>query len=211
MLPSVTLVFVRHGQQEAVDGAIGRQSPLSELGRRQAVALAAALAAGPKLAAVYSSPLPRAVETTGAICTRLSLTSTLEARLMEFELGVMPVEQLANRRDLLIWRAGDSGADGETLASFCRRVGDCCDEIAQRHLGERVAIVSHAGTIDAAVRWALDIAPERPWQHEVEVQHASITEIEFWPRGRIDGGSPRYAVMRRLNHTVHLEELASDL
>lgn len=211
MLPSVTFLFIRHGQQQAKDGAIGRLSPLSELGRRQAEALGDELASGPKLAAVYSSPLARASETAEAICCRLALTSIPEARLEEFELGTKPIQELANRSDLLIWRPGDEGSDGETLCSFCRRVGDFCNEIAERHAGQRVAVVSHAGTIDAAIRWAFGIEPESPWQHEVEVQHGSITEVEFWPRGRIDGGAPRYTVMRRLNHTVHLGELASDL
>ena len=210
MFHSVTLLLVRHGQQQAVSGVIGQLSPLSELGRRQAAVLAEALASGPKVAALYSSPLLRASQTAEAIGARLSLKPLLEARLTEFELGVQPLEQLADRRDLLLWRSQDAGADGETLGSFCRRVGDCFDEISRRHLAQRVAVVAHAGTIDAAVRWALDIGPESPWQHEVEVQHGSITEIEFWPRGRLEGGSPRYAVMRRLNHTVHLGDLVSD-
>jgi broad specificity phosphatase PhoE len=103
------------------------------------------------------------------------------------------------------------GEDGVTLYAFGQRIGMFCDEIAARYTGERVAVVSHAGTIDAAVRWALGIGADSPWQHELEVQHASITEVEFWPRGRIIGGSPRYAVLRRLGHTAHLGEFLSDL
>jgi ribonuclease H / adenosylcobalamin/alpha-ribazole phosphatase len=211
MLPSVTFLFIRHGQQEAQKGVIGRLSPLSHKGRLQAEALAAELAGGPPVAAVYSSPLSRATATAEAIGSRLSLIPVLEPRLAEFELGTRPIQEITDRSDLLVWRPDDMGEDGVTLYAFGQRIGMFCDEIAARYTGERVAVVSHAGTIDAAVRWALGIGADSPWQHELEVQHASITEVEFWPRGRIIGGSPRYAVLRRLGYTAHLGEFVSDL
>jgi probable phosphoglycerate mutase len=210
MFSSITLYFIRHGQQQPQDGTIGRDSQLSELGRLQAEALAAAIGMGPSIDAIYSSPLPRAVATAGAIGNRLSLSPILEPRLAEFELGTRPIHEIADRGDLLIWRPEDMGQDGVTLAAFGRRIADFCDEISARHAEERIAIISHAGTIDAAVRWALGITPETVWQHELEVQHASITEVEFWPRGRIAGGSPRFAIMRRMNDIAHLGELATD-
>ena len=211
MFPSVTLLFVRHGQQQTEDGAIGRLSPLSERGRLQAGLLATELAAGPRLGAVYASPLPRASATAAEICSRLDLVPILDTLLAEFELGTKPIAQIAERSDLLIWRSSDMGADGETLAAFSERVSSFCNEIVVCHGGQRIVVVAHAGTIDAAVRWALGITPADPWQHELEVQHASITEVEFWPHGRIVGGSPRYAVVRRVNHIVHLGDLATDL
>ena len=205
------MLFIRHGQQEAEDGTISRLSPLSERGHKQASALATELGTGPRLGAVYSSPLPRAVATAETICGPCLLIPIIDPRLAEFELGTRSIDQIADRSDLLVWRPQDTGKDGISLYAFSRRIANFCDEIAARHAGERVAIVSHSGTIDAAVRWALSIDPGCPWQHEVEVQHASITEVEFWPRGRIVGGAPRYAVLRRLNHTAHLGDLLSDL
>jgi len=52
MLTSVTLLFIRHGQQQPENGVIGRLSPLSKQGRLQAEALAAELAAGATVTAV---------------------------------------------------------------------------------------------------------------------------------------------------------------
>ena len=211
MSASVTLLFIRHGQQQPDgNGQVDRLSSLSERGRRQADLVAAALAAGSPLGAVYSSPLPRAADTAEVICRRLSLRPLLEPRLTEFELGTRQISEIADRTDLLIWRPSDTGEDGERLCSFCQRVAAFCDEVVQRHSKQRIAVVSHAGIIDAAIRWAFDIRPEAPWQHELDVKHASITEVEFWPRGRIAGGSPRYAVLRRVNDTVHLGRLARD-
>jgi broad specificity phosphatase PhoE len=81
----------------------------------------------------------------------------------------------------------------------------------ERHPGERVAVVSHAGTIDATLRWALGLAPASPWQHEFEVANASITELEFWPNGRVRGGASRYAVLRRVGDVAHLDGIVSEI
>ena len=210
--PATTLVLVRHGQARAIGSAdIGRDTPLSELGRRQVEALARELAAGEPVAAVYTSPLPRAVETAEVLCERLGLAAVVDVRLAEFELGTRSVESIQQRPDLLIWRADDSATDGETLRDFSTRVVDFCDEVVERHPVERVAIVSHAGTIDATLRWALGIATDSPWQQEFDVANASITEVAFWPRGRVRGGSPRYAVLRRLGDVAHLGGMATEI
>ena len=209
---AATLILVRHGQARAAHGSqMGRATPLSQLGRRQATALASELIAGEPIAAVYTSPLPRAMETAAALCERLGLTAVTDDRLVEFELGVKTLEAIQERPDLLIWRPEDKGADGESLRDFSARVATFCDEVVKRHLGERVAVVSHAGTIDATIRWSLGIAPDSPWQHEVDVANASITELDLWPRGRTAGGSPRYAVLRRVGDVAHLGDLATEL
>jgi probable phosphoglycerate mutase len=211
MFPSVTLLLIRHGQQQpAKGGAVGRLSLLSGQGRLQADLVASALAAGPTLSAVYSSDLPRAVATAEAIGHRLALIPVLDPRLAEFEMGTKPLTEIAARPDLLIWRPDHRGGDGETLRAFCQRVAKCCEEIVERHAEHRIVIVSHAGTMDAAFRWALGMGPDTPWQHELEVLHASITEVEVWPHGRAAGGAPRYAVIHRVNDTAHLGALVTD-
>jgi probable phosphoglycerate mutase len=111
MLRALTLYFIRHGQQQPEDGAISRNSQLSQRGLLQAEALAVALGQGPTIEAVYSSPLPRAPATAEAIGNRLLLTPILEPRLAEFELGVQPIQAIADRGDLLIWRPEQSRED----------------------------------------------------------------------------------------------------
>ena len=81
-----------------------------------------------------------------------------------------------------------------------------------KHPGQRVAVVSHAGSIDAAIRWAQGIPHNMPWMHEFEsMANGSITEVEFWPRGRVEGGSPQYAVLRCVGDATHLGDLFSDI
>ncbi len=84
------------------------------------------------------------------------------------------------------------------------------EEIVIRHLGQRVVVVCHAGTIDVALRWSLGIGPRVPLQHEFDAKNASITEIEFWPHGRVRGGAPRYSVLKRIGDVGHLGTLATD-
>lgn len=99
--------------------------------------------------------------------------------------------------------------DGESLGECSARVAACCDDLALRYPGGRIAVVCHAGTIDAALRWALGIPPESPWGHEFEIGNAAISEIEFWPRSRVPHGAPRYAHLRRIGDSGHLGEALS--
>src|SRR5207249_2711900 len=82
--------LVRHG----VTPTTGRLLPgrrrglhLSEEGRRQAEALAVRLAAVPKLAAIYSSPLERARETVAPLAKARGLAVRVEPGLLESDLG----------------------------------------------------------------------------------------------------------------------------
>ena len=186
---ATTLILVRHGQASSGDAAFyGPDAPLSGLGRRQAAALASNLASGPALDAIYSSNLPRALTTATAVAERLGMEVVVDARLAEFQVDMGLAASANERPDLLVWHPSHMGVDGETMAQFASRVAALCEEVACRHPGERVAVICHAGTIEAALRWALDIAPQRPWQQEFELPNASITEVEFWPHGRVSGG-----------------------
>src|SRR2546427_7051999 len=87
---STLVLLVRHG----VTPTTGRLLPgrrrglhLSEEGRRQAEALAVRLAAVPKLAAIYSSPLERARETVAPLAKARGLAVRVEPGLLESDLG----------------------------------------------------------------------------------------------------------------------------
>lgn len=65
--PFTTLLLIRHGQARADDNSYDQHTPLSDIGRQQAVLVADALAIHHP-AAVYASPFPRARETAAPFC-----------------------------------------------------------------------------------------------------------------------------------------------
>ena len=86
------LYFVRHGQSEAnVQMVISnRDLPhhLTDLGRQQAQALARSLADVP-LAAIYSSPIVRAVETVQIVASLVGVPFEIADALREPDCGIM--------------------------------------------------------------------------------------------------------------------------
>ena len=139
----------------------------------------------------------------------------IDARLEEFEIDAEWLKASGSRPedrpDLHIWEPGHRGSGrGETLAEFSARVADACEELVRRHLAERVVVFTHSGTIDAALRWAMGISPDHHWQSDMPITTASITELAYWPSGRIAGGAPRYAALRRIGDVSHLGELARE-
>jgi probable phosphoglycerate mutase len=132
------------------------QHPLSERGRVQAERVAARLRdAG--LRAVYASPVRRARETAEAIAAACGLTVIDEPGVTEITIG--PVEEGMPLRARLSWLAMVAMRDGswrgipgtEDGAAVRARMLRSLDGIAARHPGERVAVVSHAGAINAAL------------------------------------------------------------
>jgi 2,3-bisphosphoglycerate-dependent phosphoglycerate mutase len=165
--------FVRHGdalpgQDEVVLGDYDAQA-LSELGRRQAQALARRMALY-KPTAIYSSPTGRAVQTAQPTAEALGLTITLDDDLREVELGPIggdlasddpaEVSKLLRRRlreiaDIAVTGGRWSAIPGsEPTAQLRARIVAAVARIHQRHPGERVAIFSHGGAINA---WFADL------------------------------------------------------
>jgi probable phosphoglycerate mutase len=211
----VELIWIRHAQARGPGGSYGTTAPLSKLGQRQAAATARALSGASAPTAVYSSPFERARQTAAPTCQALGLPLLEEDGLREFEMGGEDqpgaVDSLPGN-DLPIWLPEHRGHDtGETLLEFGERVATFCDALARRHVGERIALFSHAGTIDAAFRWALAIPAHAPWQHELDLRNASISELVYWPDGRAPESAPRYAIVRRVADVAHLDgELVTD-
>jgi broad specificity phosphatase PhoE len=167
------LYFVRHGdalpgQDEVVLGDYDAQA-LSELGRRQARALAERMLRF-KPTAIYSSPVARAAQTAQPTAEALGLPVTLDTDLREVELGAVgpdlasddPAEiaWILKRRLLEIAYVAVAGGSwsaipgSESTASLRARVAGVVARIHAAHPGERVAVFSHGGAINA---WFADL------------------------------------------------------
>ena len=202
MTDPVRLYLVRHGQARADDGTYNEDTPLSPLGRRQAEAVAVGLA-NASLAAIYASPMRRARETAEPLARVTGLDVQVEERLREFEIagwGPGMVEDVD-----WAWRPDDVGVPGgETIAAFAERVAAACDDIVPTHAGGAIAIVSHSGTGDAILRWAMGLPTDSAWFHEFDIPNGAIVELTVWPEGRHPDGPPRYAAILRAPNLDHL-------
>ena len=161
------LVLVRHAEpdQSALGRCYGRLDvPLSPAGRRQAEELGASLT-GLSPAAVYASPLARALETARPIAAAFGLEPVVHDGLSEIDFGElegMRYEEIAAERPALfrVWMERPAEVrfpGGESLAELRARSLAAVDEIRERHEGEIVAVVSHGGVLRAVLADALGL------------------------------------------------------
>lgn len=162
------IFLVRHGDalpghEEVTLGDYDAQA-LSDLGRRQAQALTPRMVAFAPTA-IYSSPIGRAAQTAQPTADALGLTIAFDDDLREVELGSVGGElpsqdpaavseylrqQLRAIAVVAVGGGNWSAIPGsETGAHLRARVVAAVDRIHQRHPGERVAIFSHGGVINA--------------------------------------------------------------
>ena len=182
------LVLVRHGQSRAtVDSVAGGEKGcrgLTDLGHRQAQALAARIASDTELGpvrALLSSTLPRAVETAERLAPVLGLEVEEDRDLCEMHPG---------EGDGLTWAEWDArygsfdvGAEperplspgGESWARFGARARGALTELATA--GGTVMVVCHGGIIEQSMILGLG-RPARtpPGQNLVTPPNTSLTE-----------------------------------
>jgi probable phosphoglycerate mutase len=159
----VTTIFMaRHGETDwnrdfRFQGRA--DPPLNELGREQSAELAAALA-HEQLAAVYSSPLRRALETAEVVAAALGLEAVAVDALREVDVGSwqgLTRAEVEERfpEQYARWIAGGQGwEDGESYEQMGRRAVAALLELAAAHDGERILAVTHGGPIRAAFAFA---------------------------------------------------------
>jgi broad specificity phosphatase PhoE len=163
------LLLVRHGEtawnrEHRWQGH--HDAPLSEVGRLEAQALAARVAAD-QPSALYSSDLPRARETAQEIALQTGLEPVFDARWREVDvgewLGLAPEEVHTRYPDgYARWLAGGTGwREGESYPQMAERGLAAAREIAASHDGDPapVVIVTHGGVIRAIVMHVLGMPP----------------------------------------------------
>ncbi len=192
-LPTGTrLLMIRHGEAVAnarglAGGPLG-DGGLTELGRRQAEALARRLNVTRELAsasALYTSTLPRAIETGAIVRTAINpeLVAVADDSLCELGVGEadgMTWTQIAERYPLPDWDRDPSQLNvpgGESLLEFFQRCVDAIDRVVARHPHELVVLVVHGGFIEQAMKLYQGLAGGVRLQPRIE--HCSMTEIEF--------------------------------
>jgi phosphoserine phosphatase len=157
-----TILLARHGETDwNREGRFQGHAdpPLNATGRAQAAELAAELKAV-ELAAVYSSPLRRALETAQAVAAEHGPEPVAVDALREVDVGSwqgLTREEIETQfpEQFARWLDYDQGwEDGESYEEMGRRAVAALLELAVAHQDERVLAVTHGGPIRAAFAFA---------------------------------------------------------
>jgi 2,3-bisphosphoglycerate-dependent phosphoglycerate mutase len=209
-MKTTRVLLIRHGQSEGnAQGRFGGHTatPLSTRGRLQAEATAKALSSE-NINAIYSSDLPRAVETAMPLARLTGLDVEQSEAFRERGVGVMEgltFEEAAAEHPeqyaALIRRDFDHVLlGGESYRQMLDRASRRLDQAIAQHRGGRIVVFSHTGTICILalhLMGALDAPELRPvW---ISTANCGITRFEL----RSDG----FVRVLALNDTRHLAGL----
>jgi probable phosphomutase (TIGR03848 family) len=175
---------------------------LSDDGRTQARDMAERLEPI-KLAAVYSSPVDRALDTAKVLASSKGLRVRTREGIGEVRYGDWEGKRLATIAKTRAWRRvvsrpGDTRfPGGETIRETQCRALDSVAAIAEQHHGASVAAVSHADVIKLVIAYYAGIPLEL--YARIGVSPASVSVL--W----VGEGAPRIV---KVNDTGSLAELA---
>ena len=201
---STRFILVRHGQTEWNRGAErfrGRADvPLDELGLVQANRVAARLA-NEKIVAVYASPMQRTIRTAQPLADLLHLKLQPHAGLLDIDVGALEGMTVADARkafpDLMEkWLVAPGHVKfpkGEAFKTLRTRVVGLLDELAPKHAGETIALVTHRVVCSAILCVVLGLEADAMWR--IHQDNACVNIFENNERGY---------VVKLVNDTHHL-------
>lgn len=215
MTDTTRIILVRHGESNVtVARTIGGMltcTGLSDLGRQQAARLRDRFAAGhePAIDELWSSQMPRAIETAEIVNESLALPLNINPDFEEFRPGEAdglrfddyvekygPVDQLAEPFKLL-------APGGESRASFFLRVGTAFSELIGANAGRTTMVACHGGVVDAVVRTLLGIHSEKRFY--LSTTNTSLTELST-----TDAEGQKNWRLVRYNDCAHLAGLPTE-
>ena len=194
------LLLIRHALPTTVDNRdTGREADpeLSDLGRRQAAALADWLCTGPTaepVDAVYASPKARAVQTVAPLAERLDLEVVIEPLVNEYDAGepeYVPMERLRALGDP---RGGAimAGEDLNAPEAFRDQVVIGRERIIGANPGRTVAVGGHGGGVSAYL------------SHVLGTDRVMFFEARYTAISRVAASSSGHRSLRSVNELDHL-------
>ena len=193
------MLLIRHGSTDLMsDRLCGRLPgiPLNAEGRSQAETLGQALRGEVRLAAVYSSPMERAVETARYVAEPQGLPIAIEAGVNELDFGdwmglsFQDLHGLPDWKDYNRHRALHRAPHGESLLEVQARAWKSLSTIVQNHSQEVIAVVTHGDVIRAVVILFLGMSLDNILR--LEISPASVTAID------LNGGGATISYLNRV-------------
>jgi probable phosphoglycerate mutase len=202
-----TLVLVRHALNDWVGDKLAGWTPgvhLNDRGRDQAEALSQRLADWP-IAAFYSSPLERSVETAQIIAAPHNVKIQIREGVGEVRYGEWTGQSIKELAEEDAWRVVQYVPSrarfpgGEAIREMQARAVSELDAIVTVHPEQTVLVVSHADVLKAAL--AHYVGLHLDLFQRLVVNPASLSVVTFTPMG------PRLVC---LNDTAHDPQAVSD-
>jgi probable phosphoglycerate mutase len=201
------IILTRHGYVDGISPLRFRgqtEIPLTELGRRQASATAARIAANWRPRAVYTSPMGRCVATGQAIADACGVPREALPALIDLDYGAWQWRTVEEVRaawpDLLAaWYATPHLVrfpDGDALQDLVARTADAVRFVLARHPDDTVAMVGHETANRAILLQLLDQPLSAYWRFAQEP--CAINEIE------IANGRVRVLAVNDVSHLSNL-------
>jgi probable phosphomutase (TIGR03848 family) len=181
----MNVLLIRHAANDWVGERLAGWTPgvhLNDEGRNQVAALVNRLVDVP-LAAIYSSPLERTVETARPLALAHDLAVHVREDLGEARFGQWTGRALKELQAEELWpviQVYPSGArfpGGESLREVQARLVAELDAIRDNHAGQTVAVVSHSDPIKMAVAHYLGLSLDL--FQRLTISPASVTAFAF--------------------------------
>jgi phosphoserine phosphatase len=198
------LILTRHGHVEGINPERFRgrtDLPLTELGRGQAKAVAARIAALWTPATIYASPMRRCVATADAIAQACGVERHVLEDLNDLDYGLWQWETYeaiagAWPKQFTAWKSTPHlirFPDGDSLQDLIARTANAVRFVLSRHAAEAAVFVGHDSVNRALLLQLLDQPLSAYWR--LAQAPCSLNEIDI-----VDG------VVRvlRINDTSHL-------
>lgn len=180
-----TFYLIRHGMNDYIRRGIAGRMPgvhLNAEGKQQAEALAARLAAD-GVAAIYSSPMERAVETAEPLARALGLSVRTEPGVHEWNAGDFTGKFFTELDKDPRWamhhayRLGNRLPNGELVIEVQARFVDALERLRHEHDGQTVAVFSHADPIKTALFYYLGVTLDNLSRMDIGPASLSILEL----------------------------------
>ncbi len=181
------IYLIRHGETDAVGRTLVSWLPgvpINARGREQADTLPRRLA-GVEFAAIYSSPLERAMQTAAPLARAKGLEVRECPEVGEFRFGDWTGASIPGLASNPLWqqfnrfRSRTRAPEGELMVEVQARMATALEAIAERHPGSNIAVFSHADAIRAAATYYLGMPIDLV--ERIEIEPASLTLLRLEP------------------------------
>ena len=178
-------LLIRHAANDTLGKSFAGRSvgvSLNDAGRAQADRLAARLS-GSRIAAVYTSPLERAIETAVPFAGSLGLEPVVLDDLSEINCGDWTGREFSELQQekaferFNTFRSGTRIPGGELMLEAQVRMVTSLEKLAVKHPNDNVAVVGHADPIKAALAYYAGIPLDLV--RRIEISTASVSVLEL--------------------------------